>query len=408
MNLIIIIFLSIFFSRSLVVLGLPGIFNHAHYFIVLFAFLFYLRNIFKEKIDFKINILFFFFIIIISSIYNFVSIYNFIIYSLIILEPFLVIIIILSLKLKDNEIKRLTNVLILFAVINTLVAYIQYFILGYRVDYVQGIFLGLGTAAHTSAAFSATAALYIYFTNTNLTNLQKILLVIFLLSPTLLGSANQIILMFVVVISFYILYNLISQKKLKNFYFFLLWGLLVFLGYRFTLQTNLYANLMSGREIFDFIDAIIYKYKVFVFLNEDFDFLNYFIGLGPGHGTSRLSLMIPMYDFIAFSSSFITEKIISIGNESYLNHPITGSSILSLVFFASGLYSELGLLGAFTYLLIWIKINHYSKKDKMVFVLILIIIGLGSIYQWPEEPAFIIYISSFIALQLAKKQENLK
>ena len=118
--------------------------------------------------------------------------------------------------------------------------------------------------------------------------------------------------------------------------------------------------------------------------------------------------MIPMYDFIAFSSSFITEKIISIGNESYLNHPITGSSILSLVFFASGLYSELGLLGAFTYLLIWIKINHYSKKDKMVFVLILIIIGLGSIYQWPEEPAFIIYISSFIALQLAKKQENLK
>ena len=402
MNSIIIIFFSVFFSRSLVALGFPGILNHLHYLIVLIVFLLNHRSIINTETNFKSNVLLLFFLIIVSSFYNFVSISNLIIYSLIILEPFLVILIILSFNFDENKIKKLTNILIFFAILNTFVAIFQYLILGYRVDFVQGIFLGLGTGAHTTAAFSATAALYLYFSNIDISNLKKILLVIFLSTPTILGSANQIILIFTIVLSFYLLYQILTQKKLKNFYIFLVWCSVVFVGFNYVTQTQWYSNVTTGREIYDIIDAIIYKYKVFAFLSEDFDFFNYLIGLGPGHGTSRLALMIPNYSFLDFSSTGVAQKIISIGNESYLNHPITGSSIFSLVFFAPGLYGEIGLLGSLMYLYIWIKINKFSIHNKIVFIFIMIIIALGSIYQWPEEPAFMIYISSFIAIQIAQ------
>jgi len=101
-NLILFYTFLIFFSRILVAFGFFEYLNHFHYFLLLIIFfLSFQLEIFKYRKENRILILFFF-LILSSSFINSVSILNYIIYNLIIFEPFIYFIVLTSL-LKDEK-----------------------------------------------------------------------------------------------------------------------------------------------------------------------------------------------------------------------------------------------------------------------------------------------------------------
>lgn len=406
-NLILAFIFLVIFSRLFVSFGLPKIFNHFHYLLIIIC-LFYYFPMFKfvEK-KLLTNFILLNLVLLISSIFNNASIYNYIADTVIVLEPIIVLLIISSLSLTDNNINNLKKILLFFALINTLFAYYQYYIQGLRADDVHGIFINLGTAPHTAAAFNFVAAIILAFEKNFLKSI-KILFIILFLSVTFLSSTLTLILCFFSSIAFFIL---IKKKKslFKIIFYFLLLYLFILIIIYFVQDTQIYKIRFSEGNFIPYINALIYKYKTFHFISEEFqNFYNYLIGLGPGHSISRLSLMSQEYDFLNFTYSEIINKIFYLQQSEYLNNKYTGSSFFSLFYFAVGIYGDLGLIGTVLYYLFWLNIFLMSKNNYKISLLILNIIILSLIFQWLEEPAFINYVAFFIGLELNKiLKENL-
>ena len=86
----------------------------------------------------------------ISSFLNETSLLNLIVFFAIIFQPFLIILTILKSKINKFDIEKIKNLLILIAILNTMIAYYQFFVENLRKDYVTGLFFSLGTGAPVS------------------------------------------------------------------------------------------------------------------------------------------------------------------------------------------------------------------------------------------------------------------
>ena len=343
-----------------------------------------------------------FVILLISSFLNETSLLNLIVFFAIIFQPFLIILTILKSKINKFDIEKIKNLLILIAILNTMIAYYQFFVENLRKDYVTGLFFSLGTGAHAAAIYNSLISLSLIFEKKNFFNLKKLILSFIFLSVIFLSSANQIILIFTISILIYFIYNLIIHPNKKNFIKLFLLIVLSMLIFQLFKQTDDYKNISNSiRYADDIWAALIIKYSVFsnisVFFN---DYANYLFGLGPGHGISRLAYEMEKFPSINFSKTEVSSIIYFIQERSWLNNHITGSSIFTLNFFASGIYGELGLVGLTTYLLIWFYFFKKLRENKVCFFYIIIAIIFMFVYRWQEEPMFVVYISTYIGISL--------
>ncbi len=399
---IVVIIICVFFSRFFVNLGAPTIFNHVHYLITIFFFLVYLPRTSSQTEPLIIYCIILFVILLISSFLNETSLLNLIVFFAIIFQPFLIILTILKSKINKFDIEKIKNLLILIAILNTMIAYYQFFVENLRKDYVTGLFFSLGTGAHAAAIYNSLISLSLIFEKKNFFNLKKLILSFIFLSVIFLSSANQIILIFTISILIYFIYNLIIHPNKKNFIKLFLLIVLSMLIFQLFKQTDDYKNISNSIKYADDIwAALIIKYSVFsnisVFFN---DYANYLFGLGPGHGISRLAYEMEKFPSINFSKTEVSSIIYFIQERNWLNNHITGSSIFTLNFFASGIYSELGLVGLTTYLLIWFYFFKKLRENKVCFFYIIIAIIFMFVYRWQEEPMFVVYISTYIGISL--------
>lgn len=391
----------VFFSRFFVNLGAPSILNHTHYIVTLLFFLLYFPNITKNFDNFAILVTLLFFSLLISSLVNSTSIYNVVVYFLIIFQPFLIILLILELKIDKQNINKIKNLLLLIALINTCLVYYQFFIENLRKDDVTGLFFGLGTGPHSSALFNSLIALKVIFEDRYNLNFKKYVLSLILLSVIFLSSANQIILIFTTGLILYYFFRFFSKPNKKNFFKIFLFIFVIIIFFQFIKTIEDYENITSIRYISDIKEALIIKYSVFLYLIENFNnFNNYFFGFGPGHGISRLAYEMEKFSEINFSNTDISSKIYFIQESNWLNNHITGSSIFTLNFFLSGLFSELGLCGVVIYLSIWMKFFNKLKNNDICLIYILITLIFMAVYRWQEEPIFIVFISTYIGMNL--------
>lgn len=400
-----IIISSFLLPRSLVYLGLPSLINHFHYILIffLFVFSFFLekKNIIENKL---LTLLFFFSLtIFISTLYNGTSFSNYTIYSFIILQPFCLYIFLIKLNFSEKNLKYCKFILFFFSTINSVICYIQYFLYGLRHDSVQGLLVNLGAGHHVAGSLSTITALYIFMLS-KFNFLTKSVLIIFFTSVNFLSDSKQVVLSFLIV---FLLFSFLKFIFMKNFIYIIKSTLkyLFFLLLIYFIVVS-FPYIFKGYFVKSFEEILIgleLKFNVFNYINFYFtNFFNYLFGLGPGSSTSRLAVMIPDYfDLPLFKFSFneLTNLVWIVQLENPITNPHTGSSLFSLFFFWGGLYGDIGLIGCIFYLYLWLilsKINHFD--DISSFLIILVLFN-GVIFNWPEEPAFVLFVVIILSIR---------
>jgi hypothetical protein len=394
-----IFFLSlIFFSRLLVYVGFPQVLNHLHYLIfILIVLLSTKLKIFKyyelNKFIFFISIITF-----ISALFNKSSFSNFFLYLLIILEPFLIYFILDYLIQFKNYKKRLEKFILIVIFIHTGFVYIQYFIFGQRHDFVQGLLLNLGNGAHVAGSISILFGIYFFFKKKEFSLLSRSIILISLVFVNYFSDAKQVILGIIVTFLIYIFIKfLLKSSLLKKIQYLFIFIFLAFV-FNYALSSSFVSESIGNKTYMEITSAFTKKNSVIEIINSSNTFFNYFFGNGPGHSSSRLSFMIPYYeylDILSLSKNKLTESIWIYQQSNYETNTTTGSSLFSLFFFWGGIYGDIGILGVIIYLMVWFKIIKQSKDKEISLFFLINILLMGYFYNWPEEPSFI-----FLALVL--------
>lgn len=416
-NIIFLITVSFLFTRVLVFVGLPSSINHIHYLLIFMSYLWSLAFI-KDSQNISLNKLIFLFVlfILVSTLYNKISKFNFIIYTLIILEPFFYYIFLIRVKLSLIDQKFIKKIIILFSSMNTLICYIQYFIFNLKHDDVQGLFINLGAGHHVAGFVATLTATYVFFL-TKLNNYIKFTIILILVSVNILSDAKQVVLSFVIAL---FIFYLIKFFKTKNITYILKilfnTGLMIILIYILYSINKDYFSPYFSKNIDEIKEGLDLKFSIFeLFKYYHYSYLNNFFGLGPGQTTSRLALMIPDYqDFLFFNFSIneLTNIIWIFQQSNYITATSTGSSLFAPFFFWGGIYGDIGSLGVLIYLILWQQILKLNEYDEYSIFLVILVLLKGIVFNWPEEPPFILLIVSLLAIRFydiknSKNIENL-
>ena len=416
-NIIFLITVSFLFTRVLVFVGLPSSINHIHYLLIFMSYLWSLAFI-KDSQNISLNKLIFLFVlfILVSTLYNKISKFNFIVYTLIILEPFFYYIFLIRVKLSLIDQKFIKKIIILFSSLNTLICYIQYFIFNLKHDDVQGLFINLGAGHHVAGFVATLTATYVFFL-TKLNNYIKFTIILILVSVNILSDAKQVVLSFVIAL---FIFYLIKFFKTKNITYILKilfnTGLMIILIYILYSINKVYFSPYFSKNIDEIKEGLDLKFSIFeLFKYYHYSYLNNFFGLGPGQTTSRLALMIPDYqDFLFFNFSIneLTNIIWIFQQSNYTTATSTGSSLFAPFFFWGGIYGDIGSLGVLIYLILWQQILKLNEYDEYSIFLVILVLLKGIVFNWPEEPPFILLIVSLLAIRFydiknSKNIENL-
>ena len=403
-NIIFLITVSFLFTRVLVFVGLPSSINHIHYLLIFMSYLWSLAFI-RDSQNISLNKLIFLFMlfIIISTVYNQISKFNFIVYTLIILEPFFYYIFLIRVKLSLIHQKFIKKVVFLFSFLNTSICYIQYFIYNLRNDDVQGLFVNLGAGHHVAGFVATLTATYVFFL-TKLNNYIKFTIILILVSVNILSDAKQVVLSFVIALS---IFYLIKFFKTKNITYILKilfnTGLMIILIYILYSINKVYFSPYFSKNIDEIKEGLDLKFSIFeLFKYYHYSYLNNFFGLGPGQTTSRLALMIPDYqDFLFFNFSIneLTNIIWIFQQSNYITATSTGSSLFAPFFFWGGIYGDIGSVGVLIYLFLWQQILKLNEYDEYSIFLVILVLLKGIVFNWPEEPPFILFIVSLLAIR---------
>ena len=416
-NIIFLITVSFLFTRVLVFVGLPSSINHIHYLLIFMSYLWSLAFI-KDSQNISLNKLIFLFVlfILVSTLYNKISKFNFIVYTLIILEPFFYYTFLIRVKLSLTDQKFIKKIIILFSFLNTLICYIQYFIYNLRNDDVQGLFINLGAGHHVAGFVATLTATYVFFL-TKLNNYIKFTIILILVSVNILSDAKQVVLSFVIALFIFYLIRFIKTKNITYILKILFnTGLMIILIYILYSINKIYFSPYFSKNIDEIKEGLDLKFSIFeLFKYYHYSYLNNFFGLGPGQTTSRLALMIPDYqDFLFFNFSIneLTNIIWIFQQSNYITATSTGSSLFAPFFFWGGIYGDIGSLGVLIYLILWQQILKLNEYDEYSIFLVILVLLKGIVFNWPEEPPFILLIVSLLAIRFydiknSKNIENL-
>jgi len=319
-------------------------------------------------------------------------------------------------KLSLTDQKFIKKIIILFSFLNTLICYIQYFIYNLRNDDVQGLFINLGAGHHVAGFVATLTATYVFFL-TKLNNYIKFTIILILVSVNILSDAKQVVLSFVIAL---FIFYLIKFFKTKNITYILKilfnTGLMIILIYILYSINKVYFSPYFSKNIDEIKEGLDLKFSIFeLFKYYHYSYLNNFFGLGPGQTTSRLALMIPDYqDFLFFNFSIneLTNIIWIFQQSNYITATSTGSSLFAPFFFWGGIYGDIGSLGVLIYLILWQQILKLNEYDEYSIFLVILVLLKGFVFNWPEEPPFILLIVSLLAIRFydiknSKNIENL-
>ena len=403
-NIFFLIIVSFFFTRVLVFVGLPSFINHIHYLLIFMSYLWSLAFI-RDSQNISLNKLIFLFVlfIFVSTLYNKISKFNFIVYTLIILEPFFYYIFLIRIKLSLIDQKYIKKIIILFSSMNTLICYIQYFIFNLKHDDVQGLFINLGAGHHVAGFVATLTATYVFFL-TKMNNYIKFTIILILLFVNIMSDAKQVVLSFAIALSIFYLIKFFKIKKITYILKILLnTGLIIILIYILYSTNKLYFNPYFSKNINEIKEGLSLKFSIFEqFKYYHHSYLNNFFGLGPGQTTSRLALMIPDYQnflFFNFSINELTNIIWIFQQSNYTTATSTGSSLFAPFFFWGGIYGDIGAVGVLIYLFLWQQILKLNEYDEYSIFLVILVLLKGIVFNWPEEPPFILFIVSLLAIR---------
>lgn len=373
----------LFFSRILVAMGFPSLidFFHYFYFAVIFFYGFFIDALEKKLSGIQKFIAGLWLVLIGTTILNQVGLINAIISCLTISQPF--ILIYFCKGINRVELEKFINFIFLA---NAIFAYVEYFILGYRVDNVKGIFLNMGAGHHICGAVAIIAMIYYFCKFRKI--FFKVFLMVFQFFVVFFCDNKQSLFVFVCAFIFMTLFGRVRfVKKLA----LVLVCIVLCVGIYILGRTSFPAILtyLNYDRLYYGLEA---KFSVFSYLSQKSNFFNDLFGFGAGMTVSRTAQNLVNYDFLTNFGATISDIQAAIWNlqeSNWRTNSLTGSSMFSLYFSYAGFYGDFGLVGLSLILFGYIKYIIKGTNSFANQLLIIYFLLHGFVFQWLEEPQFV-------------------
>jgi hypothetical protein len=408
------------FARVLTTLKIPSVINFLHFVTIPLACISVLvnsRSKNRQQLALSKSLLVSLFLLLIvvfaSALINQAGIINAVIDYLLLTEPFILILTIVSMPMTADSYRRFRDWILRAALINTLFAYVQKYIfhmekLYGQEDNIKGIYIGQGAGHVIGGSVAMTFAIYYSLNAKDKPLWFRMVILLACFNHIIISDTKQVLLSFIV--GYVILYFL-TFKDFTKAILYLIAGLL-FLGifywaiYNFEFLSA-YKTWIRPEIYGPDGEATQLKFATFRIVPQYFHSpLNWWLGLGPGHTVGRLGgwMLATYWDLFAPLGATIhpaSKEIWMAVANSWLG---SQSSLFSPLFGWAGLWGDLGLLGLGTYfyigLLVWRKV---CLTDTAKYLMLTVFV-FGTIFSQLEEPGYTLIVASLIGLDWQYQQ----
>ncbi len=422
-TLILLAFATAFFPRILVSIGIPRFINFSHFLFVpltcIFA-LFQSKTKDPKQIAIAWNIIFglmaLFIVMTASTLFNNAGIINLLLDFFLKAEPFILLLMIVSIPLSIGSYEKIRSWLMRFCFIHLILIYGQFFlfvILGRHPkpgnpDYIQGVFYHSGSGHVVGASIGLTFGLYYLLNAKKSPKWLRIGVFLAAFLGMLLSDAKQVLLTFIFAGVILLITKAKNIRKLFEYILFgsvasaiLIWciqNVPIFGAFNTWIRPEIYGP--EG-------EATLLKSASFRIIPTFYNsFLHPLIGLGPGHSVGRLGgwmlreyqdLLSPLGATQHPSSSAVWSAV----GLSWLGDQ---SSMFSPLFGWAGIWGDIGFLGLGAYLILCYLVWRFLCIDDFSRFCLLTVLAHGLIFSQMEEPGFMLFIAMVVGLQWQEKQ----
>lgn len=402
------------FSRVLNALKFPSVINFLHFAAIPLACASTLLN--SRSRDPKqialskqllIGLFFFLVVVFASALLNDAGVVNAVLSYLLLAEPFILILTIVSLPMSSDNYVRFRTWILQCAFINLIFAYVQKYV--FRMDRfiglednIKGIFIGQGAGHVVGGSVAMTFAIYYFVTAKTKPLWFRIAVVLGCLNQIIISDTKQVLLSFLVG---YVLLYLINVKDIRKTLLYLILGVVAGSAFFWAIYNIEYFSAYTvwiRPEIYGSDgEATKLKFATFrIAIQHYHSPLNWLLGLGPGHTVGRLggwmlygfrNLLVPLGATIHPASGEVWMAV----RDSWLGDQ---SSLFSPFFGWAGIWGDLGLLGlgAYFYLafIVWQKVCVIDLSKYLM----LTVFVFGLIFSQLEEPGYTLFVAAMIGL----------
>jgi hypothetical protein len=406
-NMALLAFATAFFPRVLAGLGLPALVNFFHFVTIplacslvltkaRFRQLGHLRLV--QSILLGLGILLA--VMTASALLNGAGVINVFLDFLLLSEPFLFLLTLVSLPLSPLEFGKFRQQWLRFSLVNLLFALCQILVL--RVDQlnpdlVKGVFISQGSGHVVGASVSMTFGVYYFATAKYHPLWVRGLILLCCLFHVVKADGKQVLAIFLSALLILIFFKAQNLKRL------LLYVLttLSFIGIIAVLSLTIMPALLTWADWGIQQEGLNLKLSGFSILKQHYHSpLNWLLGLGPGHSVGRLGgwmiwEYLDLLKPLGVTTSRASLDVWRAVGTSWLGDR---SSWFSPLFGWAGIWGDLGLLGLGTYLFLWWQVwSKLCRNDLSRFFLLTILL-YGTILSQLEEPGYMLYMVGVIAL----------
>lgn len=412
-------FCSAFYPRVLLLLKFPSIVNLLHLGIVPWVCGFTIsktRTRSKSQIATSKAIFFglfsLFTVMVASALLNGAGFINVVVDFLLLGEPFMLLLAIVSIPMSLARVEQFRTLLIRSGFINTLFAFIQRYVLsmhllGGLADNIKGVFIAQGAGHVIGASVALTFGVYYFVSAKTVPIWIRISVVIATFWHMLLADAKQVLSTLLVAWFFLLLTKLNNIGEALKYLsaaiviiYVLVWciqNVPAFDGFNTWIRPEIYGPDGEATKL---------KFATFSVVPSYYHSpLNQWLGLGPGHTVGRLGgWMLGEYESLlgplGSTRHPATNAVWAAATASWLGNQ---SSMFSPLFGWAGIWGDLGFLGLGVYLYIWFLVWHHLCLDDFSRFLVLSVFVFGLVFSQMEEPGYMLFVVSLIGVRW---QEN--
>jgi hypothetical protein len=407
-NLALFAFATAFLPRVIGALGAPSTINFLHFITIPWVCGFVLaKSRIRDRLQFIISqelllgLALLLGVITASALLNNAGIINIVLSFLLLAEPFMWLLTVVSLPFSPSSLERFRRWWMRFGFMNLLFALIQSFVLHLdqiNADHIKGVFLGQGSGHVVGGSISLAFVVYYFSSAKNQPIWIRGMIIAASLIHLVKADAKQVLAVFLAAL---VVLILIKVQDLGKFIQYM--GIAtVFVGLITLAAQTVFKALLVWFDWDIQRQGMELKLSGFSILPNFYHSpLNWLLGLGPGHTISRLGgwmvwdyqdLLQP-FDITVSNASKAVWRVVA---NNWLGDR---SSWFSPLFGWAGIWGDLGLLGLAAYIYLWILVWKRLCYDDLSKFFALTVLLFGTILTQIEEPGYMLFMTGIIAIR---------
>lgn len=423
-TLVLLAFATAFFPRLLATVGAPSVINFLHFATVPLAcgfVLFKTRTKVRSQISISKEILFGLGVLLTvcfaSALLNGAGVINVVLGFLLLAEPFMLLLAIISIPMSPVSIERFQSWIIRFVFVHLFLIYIQRFVLHLYLlpgenDNIQGVFYRSGSGHVVGASVSCTFAVYYFIAAKAQPMWVRALVVTAGFGNILTSDAKQVLLTFIVAFALLALTNL---KDIRKVFLYVTATIVLIIAFTWAMENfevlGAFKTWIRPEIYGPEGEATKLKFSgTRIILSYYHSHFNWLLGLGPGHTIGRLGgWMIRDYSDLLLplgaTRSPIGDDVWAYVAASWLAE---GSSMFAPFFGWAAIWGDLGFLGLGSYLYLCSIVWRRLCLDDLSRYLMLTVFVCGLIFTQMEEPGYMLFVASLIGLQWQERRRSIE